>query len=500
MTPDPIAIELSDADRSAAFAKRQSSAWDIRNAPKNYFYLVVFQIGSALFSFASVWLLTRFLGADGYGGIVAVIAASQVAQVFANWTGIAVVRFGVDEFIETEKIARTFWVRLIVLAINLVLVLLLAGFWFPPLADWLKLSPASLWLVLAHFAVSALWLHIQMSLQAAKMPRVQGFLQMIERLLIFAGFLILILVGRLDFFWAVTCYIAVPAVMVLIGLFQIKGYILSRFSIGRPFIRKVIMYSAPLAPMAIVGYFSGSYLDAIFVSKFLSIRDLGIYSVATQINGIALQIPTLANSLLIPLFISLEKEQQTHKIRRFFRDVLPTLVLIWGFLCAVAAFIGFYLIPLVFGAEFYGSVSPLWILLAASGVGLPILIGYSALSHSLSATYMSMWAAIFAAAANIIFNFLLIPRFGVIGCAWATLVAYFVSMLTLGLLLRRSKVISLSWVLLAMAPPIVGAVVISMIGSAVTALLSCAGLVVLISYLKKAAFRETLQFLRNLTE
>ncbi len=90
---------------------RRSSGWDIRNAAGNYTALIVYQAGISIFSFAAVWLITRSLGSEGYGGIVAVIAASQVAQVAVNWTSIAVVRYGVDEFIETSAIARTFWTR-----------------------------------------------------------------------------------------------------------------------------------------------------------------------------------------------------------------------------------------------------------------------------------------------------------------------------------------------------------------------------------------------------
>ncbi len=149
-------------------SKRRDSSWDIRNAPRNYISLVLFQVGSALFSFGAVWLITRHLGSEGYGGIIAIIAASQVAQILVNWTSVAVVRFGVDEFIETEKIARTFWLIFLVLAANLIIVAALSSFWFPPLADWLKLRPESFWLVMTHFTVTALWIHVQMSLQGAK--------------------------------------------------------------------------------------------------------------------------------------------------------------------------------------------------------------------------------------------------------------------------------------------------------------------------------------------
>ncbi|HEX3100318.1 MAG TPA: oligosaccharide flippase family protein, partial [Pyrinomonadaceae bacterium] len=132
---------------------RRSSGWDIRNAPKNYASLILFQVGSAALSFGAVWLISRRLGPEGNGAVAAVIAASNVAQILVNWTSVAVVRFGVDEFIETERIARTFWTRLIVLIVNLALALVASRLWFPPLADWLKMSPEAFWLVAVHFGV-----------------------------------------------------------------------------------------------------------------------------------------------------------------------------------------------------------------------------------------------------------------------------------------------------------------------------------------------------------
>ena len=91
VTSDPTSNGSAVPEQISAASERQSSTWDIRNAPRNYISLVVFQAGSAFFSFASVWLITRYLGAQGYGGIVAVIAASQVAQVLINWTSMSAI-------------------------------------------------------------------------------------------------------------------------------------------------------------------------------------------------------------------------------------------------------------------------------------------------------------------------------------------------------------------------------------------------------------------------
>jgi O-antigen/teichoic acid export membrane protein len=498
VTPDPLAIPTEINEQVSVASERQSSAWDIRNAPRNYLVLVGYQIASALFSFASVWLITRNLGSTGYGGIVAIIAASQVAQVLVNWTIIAVVRFGVDEFIETEKIARAFWVRLIILAVNMAVVLALSSFWYPPLATWLKLPPEARWLVLLHFAAFALWLHVQYALQAVKLPRVQGLLLMLERFLIFVALAGLLAGNSLTGPLAMVCYIAGPAAMIAVGAFRLRSFIFARFEVGAAFLKTVIVYSIPLVPMALVGYFSGSYLDAIFVSDVLSTRDLGIYAVATQLNGIFVQFPTLANALLIPLFITLNKEGGSQRIERFFKDVLPAATLFWAIFCLVVGFAGSLTLPFVFGPDFAGSVVPLWILLVSSSINVPVLLGYSALSHAVSATYVSMYAAIFSGLANVLFDLLLIPKYGLLGCALATVISIVVSVLTFAILLRRRSGIPVSWLPAAVLPTVTGGAILIMWGSPVFGLLTGLAAALLLAFMFMGSIKRSYVFARNI--
>jgi O-antigen/teichoic acid export membrane protein len=486
-----------DQPQKSAASERQSANWDIENAPKNYISLVLAQGASAFFAFASMWLITKTLGAEGYGGVVAIIAASQVAQVLVNWTSVAVIRYGVDEFIETEKIVRTFWLRFFILAPNLLLVLLASNFWFPPLADWLKLPAENFWLVFLHFTAMGLWIHMQYSLQAVKMPRLQGALLTVERVLIFISILILFVTDKLNPVSAVFFYAAIPLLMVFVGFFYLRKFIFARFSFDKIFIKKILAYSLPLVPYSLVGYFSGSYVDAVFISKFLSTRDLGIYSVAIQINGIALQFPTIANSLLTPFFITLLKENRTGKLNDYFKDIFPSLILAWSFFCVFLAFAGYFFIPLVFGKEFTGAVTPFWILLAASSFTFPILIGYSALSNATSTTYISMFAAIFSALANVTFNFLLIPEFGAEGCAWATVITQFVSVSIFYILLRRTNQIPLSWMFAATLPIFSAAVVFSLTHSLLVSLLICMIIGVLIIFLHKKALQEAFNYLKS---
>lgn len=498
MTPDLA----EDKPAAAPSSERQSSGWDIRNAPKNYFWLIVFQFGSAAAAFASVWLITRpqYLGKEGYGGIMSVIVASQVALVFVNWTAISVIRFGIDEFVETASVARTFWTRFLILAINLVLMLALASVWYQPLAEWMRLAPSSFWLVIAHFTITAIWLHVQQGLQAAKMLRAQGMLMMVERMLTLIGLTALAAAQAIEFRTAVICYIAAPAVMLISGIFQLRTVIFSRFSFRKEDVRKVLAYSLPLFPYGLVGYFSGSYLDAVFISKFLSTADLGVYSLAIQINGIAMQVPTLANTLLLPLLVTLQAESGKERSFTYFRSTLPSLVLGWGLACTLLAFVCHLMIPMIFSSDFTPATVPIWILLSATVVWIPVAIGYSALANSTSATYIPMIAAVASSSVNVAANFMLIPRYGMIGCAVATLIAFTASVASFAVLLKRGAKMPISWTFLAFVPSVSGVVVLLLLDSPIIALAACIGLSAILAAIKRESLSATLGFFTNLAK
>lgn len=464
-------IKQTSAEEISNKNERQSAKWDLHNAFRNYSTLIIAQATVAFFSFASIWLTTRYLGTEGYGAIVAVIAASQVAQIFVNWTCIALTRYGVEEFVETGKITHSFWARSLILLPNTLIFLAFSFLWLPLLSNWLKLPPETAWYIVAHFIVMALWLHVQNAIQGVKLPRLQGYLLAIERMLVFSILLILIWSGKLNYLSAISAYIVSPLLMSFIGLFQLRKLVSWRIKYDFGLLKKILKFSVPLIPFSLIGYFSTSYLDAIFISQYLSKSDLGIYSVVYQINGILMQIPTLAGSLLLPFFITLQTSKQDKIIEAYLQDFLPLATLIWGFGCVLfAAFIG-YLLPLVFGEKFAAMGLILWVLIIGATFAIPVLIGYAPFINSRSATYIGMIGAIAAAIMNFIFDFLLIPKYGLTGCAWATVLAYGVSFLVILLLVHRRFSFKHTWTFQATLPALFAAGYLSLSGNQAVALI-----------------------------
>src|SRR5947209_3598483 len=112
MTNDVVSPDRDPHRALTSGTDRRNAAWDIQHGPRNFLALGGSQVAIAVLSFTSVWLAIRTLGPACYGGIVAIIAASQfVAQIAVNWTVTAVPRYGCEEFVETGRVSNTFWTR-----------------------------------------------------------------------------------------------------------------------------------------------------------------------------------------------------------------------------------------------------------------------------------------------------------------------------------------------------------------------------------------------------
>ncbi|MCX7640294.1 MAG: hypothetical protein N2Z23_07625 [Pyrinomonadaceae bacterium] len=428
-------MQTTSSDLQENKNERQSLDWDIRNAFRNYLTLVFTQAISMCFSFASVWLITVYLGSEGYGSVVLAISISQLIQTTVNWTAVALARHAAEEFVRTGNINYSFWARSAVLILNIFLVALPLTFLIPLISEWTNLPLEFYVFVALHFLSQAFWLHIQHALQGAKLLKLQGRLLALERIIIFLLLAAFIANKNLNIYSALICYI-LPAICVgVAGLFSLRKY-LSRIDLNFLYIRKVLRFSFPLLPLSIVGYLSTNYLDAILIAKYLDIAAAGVYSVAYQANGIFMQLLVIANTLLMPFFVTAHSEDRFDITKLYFEKALPLLVLIFSFFYTAIVVLLAFLLPVVFKNGFTELGKVLLVLGMSACSASPFLLGYAPFTNSISATYISMFSGIALSSANVLGNMILIPKYGILGSAWATAISYELSVLIAFLLIK----------------------------------------------------------------
>lgn len=417
--------------------QRRSAAWDINAGLRNYAMLLVTQVVGSFSALATVWLLTRLLGASGYGQIAAIIAAVMLIGTAAmNWSAMALARIGCEEFVRTGRITETFWTRTLILLLSWGLVLITAPFWLHPVAAWLHLTREAQILLFVYLAAVSCWGHIQYALQGAKLQSLMGQLMAAERVLILIGVIVLA-IGGASLKGAVIAYAAGAMVAAFIGIWRLRHLIGWPVIPNLPLVRQVLLFSLPLIPHSLVGYFSTNYLDAWFILRHLTAADLGIYSIAYQLAGTVMQLPVLVGTLLLPMFTTLEVERDDERLREYLRDILPVLSLGWALMGTMFAGVSAFFLPQLFGAQFVPAARLMWPLMAASVIAGPMSMGYAPLLNAKSTTIALAISAAVAAATNVLLNSVFIPRWGLLGCAWATVGSYLVSLSLAAYLLWR---------------------------------------------------------------
>ena len=404
---------------------RHLPEWDVQFGVRNYSTGVSLHAVSAALAFAVALLATRELGPAQYGMVAATLAATQLVCAFTiQWSGHGLGRLGCEEFVDTGSLQRTFWSRVWILCASLLVVLATAPLWYPAVATYFRLPQTLRPLLFVNLIAIALWLHMQQALLAAKRPRITATLLVAERLAVFALVVALLMRSRLSPLTVICAYVAGAIVPTLIGLWMLRPML------GRPQLidgiagRRLLRFSLPLVPTLWIAVGGSHFIDALFVAHFLGLAQLAIYSIAAQIAGVFSQLPLLFGALLLPYFVSAERSGSAQRMRDYLTDWLPPIALGWSLLCVFAGAIAQALVIPVFGAAFEAAAPLIWPLLAASAASAPWVMGLAAAASTREQTRLHAFTTATSASVNIALNLVLIPRFGLLGCAWATAGAF----------------------------------------------------------------------------
>lgn len=176
-----------------------------------------------------------------------------------------------------------------------------------------------------------------------------------------------------------------------------------------------------LSAIAVIIYMR---IDQIMIKEMLGVYEVGIYSAAIRLIEATYFIPAIIVASLFPSIISVKNKSEglyLSRIRRLYFVFVWTAIL----LSFVLFIVSDYLINLLFGIEYLDSVRVLEI---ASLLILPIFIsalhGKWLIVEGLQK--FTIYYSLLAVFANIIFNFIFIPKYGVVGAVYASLLSQLV--------------------------------------------------------------------------
>ena len=448
------------ANQSQENKERQNTSSDINNAFGNYFVMLLSQGGLAIIAFLITFLLVKNIGIENYGQIAVFISAAQFAQVFLWWTANAMARFGVQELVETGLISDSFWTRSLILSVNLIAVVGFAFIWFPLVSRSFKLSEELASNFLIYLVVWAIAMHFVFALQATKMMKEQSVLQMLEKLLSLIILVGLIFYGLIS--WEKTLWVFTfsPILIILACLFLLRRSLVwspLKVKIRLERIKEFLKFSIPIPLYSLFSPLTLNYVGTIFIVNYHSKADLGFYTIATQINGLLMMMPTVLGNLLMPIFVTSNTEAGEDSLAKsYFREILPFITFLLAVLSTIFVAIVYFCIPL-FGEKYSGIGLLLWILTAGGIVSAPVLMGFFPFLFSKSTTYLALLASFCSAITLLLFSYLLVPGFGTIGSAWAMVISLVVNTFVFELATYRQLNLGFPKTLYVALPNIFGA-------------------------------------------
>jgi O-antigen/teichoic acid export membrane protein len=161
-------------------------------------------------------------------------------------------------------------------------------------------------------------------------------------------------------------------------------------------------------------------VDIILLKKYSTLEQVGLYSLAVQIAEQLWHVPYAIETIVLTRSANASDENLVHKT---VASILRVSLLFGIFGCLLISFLAPYLIPLVFGSEFTGSVPMIQSILP----GVMCMVIFRILNSRLAAMgkpQIAVYCFIFPLILNIVLNLLWIPHHGGMGAVWATNTSY----------------------------------------------------------------------------
>jgi len=189
---------------------------------------------------------------------------------------------------------------------------------------------------------------------------------------------------------------------------------------------KLLAYSIPLMLVTILQTFM-HWMDILMLGYFTDASVVGLYHPAARTAGLLQALLISFIGIYAPIMSQLHAKGDFREMSRLYK-----LVSRWLLTFSIPISLVFILYPvkvmLLFGPDYMDSASVLVLLTIAAFVQTALSAAGPVLSMS-GYTRLVLWNSLGAFIINLVLNIILIPKFGILGAAWATLI----SMTALGL-------------------------------------------------------------------
>jgi len=408
-------IPLGGRAKSLLFTNQSTR----QTVAKNTIWLTVSQFGGRLIRAVIVIYAARILGAAEWGVFSYAVGLAAILTIFTD-LGIGAIltreasRIGEGER-KSRLIGTAFFIKLALLAAGIIIIIAGAPY-LTSISEVRHLLP---WvaLILAFDTLREFGFSLIRALE--KMEWEAGLFLFTNAMIVIAGIVALKISGTVAAF---TIAYAIGTGAGMVATFYFLRTRLSKiFShFDAKLVRPIITSAWPFAVSAVLGGLMIN-TDILIIGFFGTAEAVGFYSAAQRPILLAYLLPAIFAASTFPAF-SRFANGEPKKMRALFERTVGVAFLIGFPLVLGGIILAPDLINLVFGEAYRAAIAPFQVLLLTLLVNFPSVILTNALFAHNRQKNLLLFAAI-GGLGNVLFDILLIPQFGILGAAWATLFA-----------------------------------------------------------------------------
>jgi len=404
--------------------------------------LLVGYVGSSIIGLVNLMILTRILTTTEMGKYSLFLMVVNLALTLGlNWSDASILRHGREEYVKHKKINQSFWARFYLFTPILILISVLAIVFRHSITSYIGIESKYIFLVLGFIIFSGLLNYIIYALRSIDQMKKSAYILFFQKLIYMIGLLFLAFNLVNTQLTIILIFLNVSfLIILLIHIMKFDFKFITPYKFNKKYFKKIWSFSWPQL-LGFSGLYVIHYVDLFVIRQYLGLANVGIYSVAytgfTIIQGAIL----IINSTFMPLLTEYRTKKRFDLIHKYMRKI-PYLVLGWTALVIIGLLLSNIVIPLLFTDKYIQAIPSFNILLITSIISF-VSICLIVIMNTFDFILSNQITNIIAAGINIAGDFILVPRYGIIGAAYATMIALFVSLLIrLVLIYNRRHIIS----------------------------------------------------------
>lgn len=391
---------------------------------KNTFWLAVGQIGGRLLRTAIIIYAARILGAGEWGVFSYAINLVAMLTVFID-LGIGPILIREvsktnDPIIRSKVLSTSLFIKLALLSLGVLITLFIAPSFTKIEAAKTLLPIISLILIfdtLREFGFS-------LSRALEKMEWEAGLFALTNVAIVGFGFFFLYLSPTVTSF--TYSYAAGTGIGMFATFFALRHHFKDIFyHFSKNYIKPIFVSALPFAISGVLGSLMIN-TDIFFIGFFRTAEELGFYSAAQRPIQLLYMLPALLATSIFPAFSRL-----AHTDKEKMRSIVERSVCITLLAALPIAVGGIIIAPqfmeLLFGNEYLPGTSSFQVLLLSTIIVFPLSIVTSAIAVYEKKEKLLIYYVALGGILNVILDILFIPKIGIVGSAWATLISQSIS-------------------------------------------------------------------------